>query len=280
MLAVGTLEPGRTSTASSRRPAWRASSYGSSGARLGRRRGPGWLGRVSDDELARLYRGATCVAYASLYEGFVRILEAMACGAPVVTSRGGATEETAGGAAVLVDPLDPSSHHCGARGGRGAARRATRDRHREGEPRFRERGSTSGPSPSTGKRRDSERRSSLSMPTSSAASGPATRRTSRTCSGHFPEARRRRVAPRRGHPASRARAQRGRSASTSPPARRSSGWPGPFRAYFGRVRPALAHFQHVIPPRCPSPAVVTVHDLSFERDVWSMQVRSTGSSFA
>jgi glycosyltransferase involved in cell wall biosynthesis len=30
----------------------------------------------------------------------------MACGAPVVTSRGGATEETAGGAAVLVDPLD------------------------------------------------------------------------------------------------------------------------------------------------------------------------------
>jgi glycosyltransferase involved in cell wall biosynthesis len=31
----------------------------------------------------------------------------MACGAPVVTSAGGATEEVAGGAAVLVDPLDP-----------------------------------------------------------------------------------------------------------------------------------------------------------------------------
>jgi glycosyltransferase involved in cell wall biosynthesis len=34
------------------------------------------------------------------------VLEAMACGTPVVTSRGGATEEVAGGAAVLVDPLD------------------------------------------------------------------------------------------------------------------------------------------------------------------------------
>ena len=69
----------------------------------------GWLGRVSDDELARLYRGAKCVVYASLYEGFgLPIAEAMACGTPVVTSRGGATEETAGGAAVLVDPYDPA----------------------------------------------------------------------------------------------------------------------------------------------------------------------------
>jgi glycosyltransferase involved in cell wall biosynthesis len=33
----------------------------------------------------------------------------MACGTPVVTSRGGATEEVAGGAAVLVDPRDPSA---------------------------------------------------------------------------------------------------------------------------------------------------------------------------
>ena len=70
----------------------------------------GWLGRVSDDELARLYRGAKCVVYASLYEGFgLPIAEAMACGTPVVTSRGGATEETAGGAAVLVDPYDPAA---------------------------------------------------------------------------------------------------------------------------------------------------------------------------
>ncbi len=33
-----------------------------------------------------------------------------------------------------------------------------------------------------------------------------------------------------------------------------------------RLRPALAHFQHAVPLRCPCPAVVTIHDLSFERD--------------
>ena len=70
----------------------------------------GWVGRVPDVELARLYRGAACVVYPSLYEGFgLPIAEAMACGAPVVTSRGGATGETAGRAAVLVDPLDVGS---------------------------------------------------------------------------------------------------------------------------------------------------------------------------
>lgn len=67
----------------------------------------GWVGRPSDEELAALYRGARCVVYASLYEGFgLPVLEAMASGVPVVTSAGGATEEIAGGAAVLVDPLD------------------------------------------------------------------------------------------------------------------------------------------------------------------------------
>jgi glycosyltransferase involved in cell wall biosynthesis len=68
------------------------------------------LGEVSDEELARLYRGASVVAYPSLYEGFgIPLIEAMASGTPLVTSRGGATEEIAGGAAVLVDPLDPAS---------------------------------------------------------------------------------------------------------------------------------------------------------------------------
>jgi glycosyltransferase involved in cell wall biosynthesis len=69
-----------------------------------------WLGEVRDDELARLYRGARAVAYVSLYEGFgLPVLEAMACGAPVVAARNGALEEVSGGAAVLVDPLDPDA---------------------------------------------------------------------------------------------------------------------------------------------------------------------------
>jgi glycosyltransferase involved in cell wall biosynthesis len=68
------------------------------------------VGYVPDDELARLYRGAAALVYPSLYEGFgLPVLEAMATGTPVVTSAGGATEELADGAAVLVDPLDVES---------------------------------------------------------------------------------------------------------------------------------------------------------------------------
>jgi glycosyltransferase involved in cell wall biosynthesis len=66
-----------------------------------------WLGEPDDDEVARLYRGALCLAYPSLYEGFgLPVLEALRCGAPVVTSAGTAMEEVADGAAELVDPHD------------------------------------------------------------------------------------------------------------------------------------------------------------------------------
>jgi alpha-1,3-rhamnosyl/mannosyltransferase len=65
------------------------------------------LGHVPDAELVALYARAAVVAYPSLYEGFgLPVLEAMACGAPVVTSDGTALRDTAGDAALLVDPLD------------------------------------------------------------------------------------------------------------------------------------------------------------------------------
>ena len=74
------------------------------------RNGVRWLGRLSDAALAEQYRGARCVAYPSLYEGFgIPVLESMACGTPVVTSHAGATAEVADGAAVLVDPRDPAA---------------------------------------------------------------------------------------------------------------------------------------------------------------------------
>jgi glycosyltransferase involved in cell wall biosynthesis len=114
VLAVGTLEPRKNLprlVEAMRRSSvelrvvgargWGGVEVGGNGIR--------WLGEVSDSELARLYRGARCVAYPSLYEGFgIPVLEAMACGAPVVTSRGTAMEEIADGAAVLVDPNDPA----------------------------------------------------------------------------------------------------------------------------------------------------------------------------
>jgi glycosyltransferase involved in cell wall biosynthesis len=64
-------------------------------------------GRVSQDELVRLYSGAACFLFPSLAEGFgFPVLEAMACGAPVVTSNTTSLPELAGEAALLVDPTD------------------------------------------------------------------------------------------------------------------------------------------------------------------------------
>lgn len=69
-----------------------------------------WLRRVDRQALVALYGGAAVFAYPSLAEGFgLPVVEAMACGAPVLTSNVSALPETAGGAARLVDPLDPAA---------------------------------------------------------------------------------------------------------------------------------------------------------------------------
>ena len=66
-----------------------------------------FLGYVPDGDLPALYSAASVFAFPSLHEGFgLPVLEAMACGTPVVTSNVSATAEVAGDAALLVDPLD------------------------------------------------------------------------------------------------------------------------------------------------------------------------------
>ncbi len=66
-----------------------------------------FLGHVKAVDLPGLYCNALALICPSLHEGFgLPILEAMACGTPVLTSSGGAQAETAGSAALLVDPND------------------------------------------------------------------------------------------------------------------------------------------------------------------------------
>jgi len=64
-------------------------------------------GFVADEDLPALYRGADLFAFPSLYEGFgIPVLEAMACGTPVVTSDTSSLPEVAADAALMVSPFD------------------------------------------------------------------------------------------------------------------------------------------------------------------------------
>ena len=68
------------------------------------------LGYTPPDELPRLYRGASVVVYPSLFEGFgMPVVEAMACGVPVVASSHPSLDEACGDTAVRVDPRDPDA---------------------------------------------------------------------------------------------------------------------------------------------------------------------------
>lgn len=67
-----------------------------------------FTGYVPDEDLPALYTMASCFVYPSLYEGFgLPPLEAMACGAPVITSNAASLPEVTGRAALLIDPNRP-----------------------------------------------------------------------------------------------------------------------------------------------------------------------------
>lgn len=66
-----------------------------------------FLGRLSDQKLASIYKGSLFLLFPSLYEGFgLPVIEAMACGTPVLTSNSTSLGEIAGNAALLVDPTN------------------------------------------------------------------------------------------------------------------------------------------------------------------------------
>jgi glycosyltransferase involved in cell wall biosynthesis len=69
-----------------------------------------FTGYIPADDLPAFYNGASVMVYPSIFEGFgLPVVEAMACGTPVITSTGSSLEEIAKDAALLVDPFSVSS---------------------------------------------------------------------------------------------------------------------------------------------------------------------------
>jgi glycosyltransferase involved in cell wall biosynthesis len=125
VLSVGSLEPGKNRArlfhalkalredgihahlAIVGQPAWKYEAEATLVDELGMSDRIHYLGYVQAADLPALYSAASVFAFPSLYEGFgLPVIEAMACGVPVLTSELSATAEVAGNAAVLVDPQD------------------------------------------------------------------------------------------------------------------------------------------------------------------------------
>jgi glycosyltransferase involved in cell wall biosynthesis len=88
--------------------AWGAAQEEQTASKLAMRERVHFTGYVPQEHLPSLYNAASVFVFPSLYEGFgLPVLEAMACGTPVVTSNVSALPEVAGDAALLVDPRDP-----------------------------------------------------------------------------------------------------------------------------------------------------------------------------
>jgi len=110
VLAVGTLEPRKnlgSAIAAVRDRELRVVGARGWGGVEARGEHVTWLGPLDDEELARQYRGAAAFVYPSRFEGFgMPVVEAMACGTPVVASSHPSLDDASGDAALRADPDD------------------------------------------------------------------------------------------------------------------------------------------------------------------------------
>ncbi len=92
------------------KPGWLTTQIEARATALGIAQQVRFLGYVADADLPALIGGATIYLLPSLYEGFgMTVLEAMACGTPVITSTVSSLPEVAGPAAILIEPTDPAA---------------------------------------------------------------------------------------------------------------------------------------------------------------------------